>query len=125
MFLNVAHLNASESSVTVFNNVSLIQLSCDMAGFVPPVSDLQWFRNGMMLQNTSDHTIFNEVGNRAALLPGSSQPESSILSVLIIHDPQVEDSGEYQCRIVSLNMSEIIQLTVSSSLQPSSTLISE
>ena len=65
--------------MTVFSNVSSIRLSCDMAGFVPPVSDLQWFRNGMMLQNTSDYTILNEDGNRAALLPGTSQPGNSVL----------------------------------------------
>ena len=91
-----------------------------MAGFVPPISDLQWFRNGMMLQNTSDYTILNEGGSRSALLPGSTQIGSSVLTVLMISEPQVEDSGEYQCRIVSLDMSESVQLTVLTTLQPSS-----
>ena len=66
----------------------------------------------MMLQNTSDYTILNEGGSRAALLPGSTQIDSSVLTVLMISEPQVEDSGEYQCRIVSLDMSESVQLTV-------------
>ena len=64
--------------------------------------------------------ILNEDGNRAALLPGTSQPGNSVLSVLVISEPQVEDSGEYQCRIVSLDMSESIQLTVSTLSSPSS-----
>ena len=41
MFSLQIYLNATNSMVTVVEGVSSVQLSCDMAGFVPPVSDLQ------------------------------------------------------------------------------------
>ena len=105
-------MNVSESSVTVNSSVSSVQLSCDMAGYIPPSSDLQWFRNGSMLQNNSDYTILYRNGNRNALSPGASGAGQSVVSVLVIADPQVHDTGEYQCVIVSLNISDTIQLTV-------------
>ena len=111
-----AHLNASDP-VTVFDNVSSVELSCDMAGYVPPVSDLQWFRDGVMIQNSSNYTVLYRDGSRHSLRPVSGQ-SPSVLSVLIITEPAVEDSGECQCRIVSLGLTESVQLMVS--LSPTS-----
>ena len=44
------------------------------------------------------------------LVPRVAGP--SVVSVLVIIDPQVQDTGEYQCVIVSLNISDTVQLTV-------------
>ena len=65
-----------------------------------------------MLQNNSDYTIMYRNGNGNALSPGASGAGPSVLSVLMITDPQVQDTGEYQCVIVSLNISETVQLMV-------------
>ena len=65
-----------------------------------------------MLQNNSDYTILYRNGDRLALLPGTTVPGPSVVSVLVIIDPQVQDTGEYQCVIVSLNISDTVQLTV-------------
>ena len=112
IYCYTVRVNVSESSVTVNSDVSSVQLSCEMAGYIPPSSDLQWFRNGSMLQNNSDYTILYRNGNGNALSPGAIGAGPSVLSVLVIADPQVQDTGEYQCVIVSLNISETVQLTV-------------
>ena len=96
--------------MTVYSVASSVQLSCDMAGYVPGQSNLQWYRNGMMLQNSTKYTILYQGGNRSAVLP--SGPGASILSVLVINNPRVEDSGEYECRIVSLGIKDSALLTV-------------
>ena len=105
-----ASLNVGQFSVMIYSVASSVQLSCDMAGYVPVQSDLQWYRNGMMLQNSTKYTILYQGGNRSAVLP--SGPGASILSVLVINNPHVEDSGEYECRIVSLGIKDIALLTV-------------
>ena len=66
LYCYTAQLNVSESLLTVNSNVSSVQLSCDMAGYTPPTSDLQWFRNGSMLHNSSDYTILYRNGNQNA-----------------------------------------------------------
>ena len=88
-----------------------------MAGYVPPVSDLQWFRNDEVIQNSSNYTVLYRDGSRHSQRPVSGLGPS-VLSVLVITEPGVEDSGEYQCRIVSLGLSESVQLMVS--LSPTS-----
>ena len=105
-----ASLNVGQFSVMVYSVASSVQLSCDMAGYVPGQSNLQWYRNGMMLQNSTKYTILYQGGNRSAVLP--SGPGASILSVLVINNPHVEDSGEYESRIVSLGIKDIALLTV-------------
>ena len=112
LYCYTAQLNVNEWSVTVNSNVSSVQLSCDMAGYIPPSSHLQWYRNGSILQNNSEYTILYRNGNRNAQLPGASVAGPSVVSVLVITDPQVQDTGEYQCVIVSLNISDTVQLTV-------------
>ena len=97
--------------MTVFDNVSSVKLSCEMAGYVPPVSDLQWFRGNVMIQNNSKFTVLYQDGSRQARRP-DTRAESSVVSVLVITNPGVEDSGEYQCRIVSLGLSDSVQLMV-------------
>ena len=96
--------------MTVFDNVSSVELSCDMAGYVPPVSDLQWFRNDEVIQNSSNYTVLYRDGSRPS--QGVSGLGPSVLSVLVITEPGAEDSGEYQCRTVSLGLSESVQLIV-------------
>ena len=83
-----------------------------MAGYSLPSSHLQWYRNRSILQNNSDYMILYRNGERDALLPGTSVAGPSVVSVLVITDPQVQDTGEYQCVIVSLNISDTVQLTV-------------
>ena len=122
LYCYTVQLNVNESSLIVNSNVSTVQLSCDMAGYVPPTSDLQWYRNGSMLQNSSDYIILYRNGNRNALLPSNSRAGPSVVSVLVITDPQVQDTGEYQCVIVSLNISDIVQLTVLAELTTTVTL---
>ena len=122
LYCYTVQLNVSESSLTVNSNVTSVQLSCDMAGYIPPSSHLQWYRNGSMLQNNSDYTILYRNGNRNALLPGALEPGPSVVSVLVITDPQVQDTGEYQCVIVSLNISDTVQLTVLAELTTTVTL---
>ena len=41
-----------------------------------------------------------------------SGPGASILSVIVIGNPHVEDLGEYECKIVSLGIKTIALLTV-------------
>ena len=106
----IASLNVGQFSVTVYSVASSVQLSCDMAGYVPGQSNLHWYRNGIMLQNSTKYTILYQGGNRSAVLP--SGPGASILSVLVITNPRVEGSGVYECKIVSFSIKGIALLTV-------------
>ena len=110
IIIYTASLNVGQFSVTVYSVASSVQLTCDMAGYVPGQSNLQWYRNDMMLQNSTKYTILYQGGNRSAVLP--SGPGASILSVLVINNPRVEDSGVYECRIVSLGIKDSALLTV-------------
>ena len=91
MFL-LLYLNATNSIVT-----PSVQLSCDMAGHVPPASDLQWFNNSITdaIQRGIKYSILYLNGTRIAQSPGYSNIGPSILT---IKNPRIQDSREYQCK---------------------------
>lgn len=107
------HLNANDS-ITSTTTSPTTELYCDMAGYVPPQSRLRWYRDGTLLENNQKYTTVYRDGQRKAQRDQErGSISSSILGVLVIMSPSVEDSGLYECKIDGYrDMSRSVSLTV-------------
>ena len=116
IFLFTVHLTANETVVTVFDNSSSVELSCDMAGYIPENNALQWYRNNQLVSVSSRVTVNYRDGLRYASR-GFNSVNRSVESVLKFSPPETDDSGIYECRINGYESLEqqTIQLTVLSS----------
>ena len=95
-------------------NDSEVELSCEMADFIRPDHDLQWWREDELV--TDNRTIvYYRDGQPHAAQNGGNETVHSRVSVLRISDPEVADSGTYICRIEGTDHSVYIQLTVEGS----------
>ncbi|XP_019852931.1 PREDICTED: mitogen-activated protein kinase kinase kinase 5-like isoform X1 [Amphimedon queenslandica] len=109
----LVHLNTVHPTVNATTSSPAAELSCDMAGYVPPQSSLHWYRNGTRLTNTGRYSIVYRDGWRRAQKESKDGTSSSVLGVLVISSPTVQDSGQYQCRIEGYcHLTRSVQLTV-------------
>lgn len=94
-----------EVSFVVMNNSDSVELRCEMSQYIEPDKNLQWFRNGHMINaNSSKYQIQFEDGNTPSLIDGVRTP--SRISVLVVSDfKEQNDSGYYHCRTLSTHKS--------------------
>ena len=105
-------LQTDETNVTVNDTESEVELSCEMTLFVREDEDLQWFRDGQMIENLGRHTVTYRDGTSSAAQRGGNAVIPGRVAVLTISNPVVEDSGTYTCEIAGTNESLDVQLSV-------------
>ena len=49
MLITTVTLTAINSSVTILDNASFVELRCDMSDYIRPDDQLQWFRDGKVI----------------------------------------------------------------------------
>ena len=74
------------------------ELTCEMAGYVPPNTSFRWYRNNRLLENNTKYTTIYRSGTRHAQQGGMNITDS-VVTVLIITSLQANDSGMYECRV--------------------------
>ena len=101
------------SNLTAHISDSEVELECEMTLYIRPDEDLQWFRGSEMIVNgTNRYTISYRNGLAGAAQKGENVTIPGRVSVLTISNPQLSDSGTYNCRILGTEQSADIQLTV-------------
>ena len=83
-----------------------------MLDFIRPDEDLQWFRGGQQITNSSRHTVTYEDGTPEAAQNGGAFVGPARVSVLTISNPVVADSGMYTCQVQGTTESANVQLFV-------------
>ncbi|XP_064396395.1 class II receptor tyrosine kinase-like isoform X3 [Halichondria panicea] len=109
-------LTAINSSVTILDNASFVELRCDMSNYIRPDDQLQWFRDGEMITSGKDRrqiTFMNGNANQGQF--GDLSTQSSRVSMLTISNPILSDTGTYNCRVIGTTESVDIELLVQSS----------
>ena len=108
-----AILLATENIVTAHSNDTQVELECEMALFIRPDEDLQWFRGSeMIVSGTNRHTVSYRNGSAEVVVNVTTFNISSRVSVLAISNPQLSDSGTYTCRILGTEQSADVQLSL-------------
>ena len=105
-------LQTDEINITVNDTESEVELSCEMTLFVREDQDLQWFRDGQMIENSGRRTVAYRDGTSSAAQRGGSTNIPGREAVLTISNPVVEDSSTYTCKIAGTNESLDVQLSV-------------
>lgn len=95
----------------------MAELTCEMSGYAPPNSLLNWYHGDVLLFNDSKYTVLyrDNPDSSSFIIRGSGQ-ENSILGVLVVSDPVEEDTGTYHCRIGEYDLEAEVQLQVQSEL---------
>ncbi len=112
------YLAANGTSISVFDNATSVELSCDMAGFIPADSALNWYMNNELVSLNERVTVsFSSGSNQSSR--GYNMPNSSSLSILTFTPPETTDSGLYECRITGYEFlpEQSIQLSVQAGSQ--------
>ena len=102
-----------------YDTATEIKLTCEMAGFIRPDEDLQWFKiDGILSSNVGErYTVTYREGQQPnGAQDGGNETVPSRLSVLTISLPQESDSGPFVCRLNETATSAEIHLTVLSEL---------
>ena len=99
-------------NITVNDTESEVELSCEMTLFIREDQDLQWFRDGQMIENSGRRTVAYRDGTSSAAQRGGSTNIPGREAVLTISNPVVEDSSTYTCKIAGTNESLDVQLSV-------------
>ena len=84
--------------MTVLDNITSVELSCDMAGFIPEDTALKWYKNNTLISSNSRVTVSYRNGLRKSFREFGF-PVNSTEAVLTFTPPQTTDSGTYECRI--------------------------
>ena len=104
----VVHLDPG-SNITVYDNITSTELTCDMAGYIPNDS-IQWYKDGALIQTNSKYSFDMRKGLRHA---NKGLRMNSTVSVLIISWPDTSDNGEYECKVPGHDeLARTVQLTV-------------
>lgn len=111
-FTVVYSLVELEVSLVVMNNTDSVEMRCEMSQYIEPDDNLQWFRNGHMINaSNSKYQIQFEDGSTPSLINGV-RTESRI-SVLVISDfNQQNDSGCYHCMAINSQKSASIYVSL-------------
>lgn len=89
----------------------MAELTCEMSLYLRPDEDLQWFKDGELINGTERHNIsYSYVSGKGQ--SGGRTTGPSRLTKLTISEPQLADSGVYTCAIRGTDQSEDIQLTI-------------
>ena len=73
-----------------------VTLGCELYGYAEESTDIVWQFSDAQLQSDSVYTISVESGNHS-LQNGGDAPETSILSLLTIQQPNSSHDGTYIC----------------------------
>ena len=103
------------NSTDIYTNATSVELNCDMAGYVPPNTHLRWYRNNSLIEDTNRYSTVYRPGRYRAQ-KGRNATSNSVLSVLIIKSPTLNDTGVYECRIADYNLTGTVYLNVTSLL---------
>lgn len=71
-----------------------------MAGFIPEVTALKWYKNGELVTEDDRVSVVYRNGSRLSSV-GFTMVNESVESFLIFQPPEKEDSGVYECRILN------------------------
>ena len=110
--IHAVNLQALENEVSATNTDSTATLRCEMSDYIREDEDLQWFRGGQQITNSSRHAITYEDGTPEAAQNVGDFLGPARVSVLTISNPVVADSGMYTCQIQGTTESANIQLSV-------------
>lgn len=104
------------STVRTFNDSQLVELGCEMSGYIRPQKDLFWIVNGVPLDPTTNDgskyrvSYRNGTDNRAQF--GGSTTIPSLVTVLTVKDVSLADAGVYSCAIDNTNLQNNVSLEV-------------
>ena len=99
------------NSINTYTNATSVELNCDMAGYVPPDSYLRWYHNNNLIEDTYKYSTIYRPGRYRAQKKGNTTSES-VLSILIIRSPTLNDTGKYECRVHDYNLTATVQLSL-------------
>ncbi len=103
----------SDTMVTVNHTASEVQLSCEMSYYIREDEDLQWFKEGQMISSGMDrHNVTYRDGQPGVAIKGGTNLIPGRVAVLTISNPEMEDSGTYNCAITGTDESIDFQLIV-------------
>ena len=105
-------LQALENEVNATNTDRTATLRCEMADFIRPDEDLQWFRGEQQITNGSRHAVTYEDGTPEAAQNGGAFVGPARVSVLTISNPVAADSEMYTCQVQGTNVSADMQLFI-------------
>ena len=106
-------VQASERRMAVYDNDTVVELSCEMAYFIREDHDFQWFVEGrQIISGTNNWTITYTNSTPDVAQKGASSLIPSRVSTLTIYNPRVADTGTYTCSVQNTNQSANIRLTV-------------
>ncbi len=104
---------SSNTTVSVNDTASEVQLSCEMSYFIREDEDLQWFKEDQMITSEMDrHTVSYRDGKPAVAVKEGIRIIPGHVVVLTISNPKIEDSGTYSCAIAETDESIGFQLSV-------------
>ena len=100
-----------KQEITTHNDSVVVELGCDMTGYVRPDEDLHWFRGEDTISQKSKYDVEFRNGSQTAQRGGTTTVPSR-LCVLKIFNPEIEDTGTYTCSINGTNKTAYIKLVV-------------
>ncbi len=107
-------LTAINSNVTILDNASFVELSCDMSNYIRPDDQLQWFRDGKMITSGQARRQITFMDGTESGQLGGLVTQSLRVSMLTISNPVLSDTGPYNCRVMGTTESVDIALIVQS-----------
>ena len=85
-------------------------LSCEMFGYV--TDEIEWVRDGELLQSGADYAIDSRLGDRTGQ-NGGETTTNSVISDLTVLQLEQQDSGNYVCRAKGTTVQRQVDLEIS------------
>jgi len=104
-------LELVKQEITTYNDSVVVELGCDMAGYVRPDNDLHWFRGGDAISQSSKYDVKFRNGSQTAQQGGTIPVPSRLCALKILH-PEIKDTGTYTCSINGTNKTAYVELLV-------------
>ena len=103
-----------------FDNETSVELSCEMIDHVRPDDLFQWF--GPDNQRITNGVSYTEGIEQVDGSIPSRPVDTTIISTLIITNPEISNSGNYTCRVEGTDALAVIELFVAGT-QPTGELV--